>query len=551
MRSPSSDKSGSPHQPSELDGNIRNGIELVSSKPSGAAEVDKDKEKDLDRIEETQKKSKDKKKEKGTLYGVAVMLFSGFIYSWMSVCIAVAHNSYNYGSIESTGIKSVIQVLLVTLSVVSNDIKQNYCKTKKDQSKAAAQTSRSKDGRAVVNDESDDDNEDDEGNQSNDQLNPERGHLKFIREEMTWKIGIYLLALTTFGGIAALLFFLSVSVLPIGDALAIWGLAPIFTAFAAKLFLHEPITRIHFLSLFVAIVGVVCIAQPLIMFGHYSRHFQSQRHSFNLYTYTYIYIYMQRSSAGEQMAGYVCSIIGPLLLAFVFVLFRKLQAVPTAFLTYSQGFGGLICSLIMMGILSERPTPVLSWSQVFVVLGIGVSGFLGNTTMSLAGQLIPSGLSTLINQTEIVWTYLWQVTILHDSTNWITLVGVTAVIAAVVAVSIEQLKDTVSVAGQMQLQRLTNSVKFMKIKSMSSSDLADPNPNPNPRHSDSNDTASVDVEMKRLYSNNSTSFAVSISPQKSKSSKRNGKSNTIDSETHAMLDNDNASTGSSTNDEAL
>jgi len=248
-------------------------------------------------------------------------------------------------------------------------------------------------------------------------------------------------------------------------------------------------------------------------------------------------------------------VIGPFVLTFMFIIFRKLQDVPTAFLTYSQGIGCIIGGAFVMEIMSLQYTPMRSGFQLFAIIGMGVSGFLGISTMSWAGQLIPSGLSTMISQSEIVWVYIWQVTILHQATNWVKVVGALAVIGAVIAVSAEQLKDTVKNTSQRQMLRLVNSINSMRLRSISG--LSHP---PLEASDPVNEKTTLDHETQaKAHQPNSSAEVVSDTTNHSNHSpnghnalsrQRLSDPPVMGRKLHAILDNDSLSSTTSGSSEA-
>lgn len=71
-----------------------------------------------------------------------------------------------------------------------------------------------------------------------------------------------------FGFCALSSFYAAASLMPLADAALLGFLAPVFVATLSPLLLHEPTSKAVFISLPLAMIGVVLVAQPPLIFGH-------------------------------------------------------------------------------------------------------------------------------------------------------------------------------------------------------------------------------------------------------------------------------------------
>ena len=67
-------------------------------------------------------------------------------------------------------------------------------------------------------------------------------------------------------GTGFLLYYYTMTVLPLGDAATLLSLSPVITVLAARVFLHEKFRTIHVLAAASCLVGSVLLAQPSLFF---------------------------------------------------------------------------------------------------------------------------------------------------------------------------------------------------------------------------------------------------------------------------------------------
>ena len=69
------------------------------------------------------------------------------------------------------------------------------------------------------------------------------------------------------GGTGAILYFHAVTLLPLGDAVCVFSVFPVFTAFLAWIFFKEKLTCMHVIALILSVAGVILISRPQFIFN--------------------------------------------------------------------------------------------------------------------------------------------------------------------------------------------------------------------------------------------------------------------------------------------
>ena len=254
-----------------------------------------------------------------------------------------------------------------------------------------------------------------------------------------------------FGGVGLLLYYYTMSVLPLGDAMTLLSLSPVITVWAAALVLKEPVRLSHVAAGVGSVVGCVLIAQPSFLFRR------------------------QSSSSTYSYMGYITGLLGSCVSTAVFILIRLagLEGVHTLQLLFSWVCFGTFYSLLL-GVL--RPAlslgghPFLwpaSATAVLYVLGACVFGSMGHFLMNYAARHAPAGLSSILRSSSILWSYGLEVIIFHQVPARWTVVGASLIVLSLATIALEkhlEHNSTVSpsLEEDMQLQKQRPTVALMR-----------------------------------------------------------------------------------------
>eukprot|EP01084_Bolivina_argentea_P108000 193033_1 len=223
-------------------------------------------------------------------------------------------------------------------------------------------------------------------------------------------------------GIAGICYFHAITIIPLGDAITVFSIYPVVTAFIAWIILRERISIIHGIALAVAIVGIYLIASGT----------EDKDTSVKI---------RENTSWFELYFGYIASVIGALSGGFVFVFIRlATKRTSPIILVYSHGFFCLLLSAIVGCFQGYQWIKHKTGETIIIMLCFGVVGYFGQWTMNKSTQLIPAAVSSLVRSSDSVFSYVWQVVIFLTIPSTETIIGAICVIFGIFLVSIEKLR---------------------------------------------------------------------------------------------------------------
>ena len=182
--------------------------------------------------------------------------------------------------------------------------------------------------------------------------------------------------------------------------------------------MEKQIKPLHIAAVTASIVGAVCIAQPTFLFKSHV---------------------MTKSST----IGYISGILGSVCLSCVVTLIRKAGTigVHTLQLLLSWATFGLIYSIILGFIIGGdwiMPPTFRVWCNVFGVCSIGAAA---HYLLNYAGRIAPAGLVSVVRSSDIMWAYVWEIIVFHQTPNKWTWVGVLLVLSSLVAIGFQKVQE--------------------------------------------------------------------------------------------------------------
>lgn len=231
------------------------------------------------------------------------------------------------------------------------------------------------------------------------------------------------------GGLGFLLYYYSVSVLPLGDATAFLSLRSIITVVVAAPSLGEPIRRAHVLAALASLLGCVLIAKPAFLSS-------SGTHSNNN---------DKNSQQQLQPEGYVTALLGACCGAAVFVLMRKAGkgGTHTLQLLFSWVFFGTLFSSAILCMEKDAlrwPTSGVAWGNI---LGTCVFGSLAHLLLNHAGRCAPAGLASIMRSSGILWSYGLELVVFGQVPQATTVCGALLILVSLGIVAAEQHKKEI------------------------------------------------------------------------------------------------------------
>ncbi|CEL93889.1 unnamed protein product [Vitrella brassicaformis CCMP3155] len=232
-----------------------------------------------------------------------------------------------------------------------------------------------------------------------------------------------LVARAVCGSVGVGLFFFCISQLPLGDASAAFFTTPIFTAVLATFVLGEPWTAMCTLAALCSLAGVVCIAQPEVLF----RHDGIQPHGSIAGSATPVVasrvVAVLLALAGALEGGIAFTLvrcIGPRVRPVVHVLFINTSII--------------LISLVLIATLAPHDHGHVSSSGGIGLFGwlaaVGVVGFASHWCLNRGLQIGQAGPGAFVINLDVAFAYVIQVCVLGRALDQWSLCGALLIVAA-------------------------------------------------------------------------------------------------------------------------
>jgi len=232
-----------------------------------------------------------------------------------------------------------------------------------------------------------------------------------------------------FGAAGGISYFIALCILPMGDAIAVFSIYPLFCSFCAYFFLREKITIIHVILLFVSFIGVALIAQP----------------SFLSFLST-----PSQSDGNDDSVYYLIPIFGAFFAGMAYICMRKLQHTNIKILIMSYSIFSVVigvsstlvfraCQTTFFGATQFRFVGLTEWEfakEWAVVIAMGVIGYFAQTTLTFSAQILEASVSSFIRSSDIIWAYCFGLLFYHQKPSLLTLGGVVLIFVAIIGVCI-------------------------------------------------------------------------------------------------------------------
>ena len=229
---------------------------------------------------------------------------------------------------------------------------------------------------------------------------------------------IYIIIRGIIGFCVAILFYTGIQLLPLGDASALFSTFPIWTFIVCYIFLNEKINKIHILSLFFGIIGIILISQP-----------------------TFLFDFNNNNKIINQFGVFSC-LFAAICNGFAFLILRKIKHIKAIYAVYSYSIMCIIGSIIYglsLGFNQWKSINNNGYIDILLLICIGIFGFCGQYFMTKSTQFISGSIASLIRSTDVIFGYLWQILIFHSKPTLITIIGAIFVVIAVIVIAMQKI----------------------------------------------------------------------------------------------------------------
>lgn len=216
----------------------------------------------------------------------------------------------------------------------------------------------------------------------------------------------------------AILPFLSVQRISIGDSSTLLMLSPIF----ASIFNYGEISKLaHFIAFIVALIAVLVVVRPPIIFT-------ASSNSFNSWGYAYALL-----GAMSTAAGYI-----------VIHMLGRNSRIPWENLCFMQALGQLVLSFISYYLISSSNAWPSPW-QGFLVLSASLAGACAQVLLTVglhahvhvdADEHININKVSSMRISELVFAFIWQYCITSDEINYFSVFGAFLIVLSTVIITV-------------------------------------------------------------------------------------------------------------------
>jgi drug/metabolite transporter (DMT)-like permease len=233
------------------------------------------------------------------------------------------------------------------------------------------------------------------------------------------------------GGCGFIMYFFSITVLPLGDAITLFSLYPVHTLLLAYFCLGEKIYWNHVFATLLSVVGAMFIAGPSYFSSSNNKNDADINYNYN-------------------PVGYITAFLGSIFGAFVITLIRKAGklGVSTLQLLFSWSIFGCIFSILFHLIVQDSLEKNQPWhipsldDKVWLyIFGMCIIGSIAHFLLNYAGKMAPAGISSIVRSSDILFAYIWEVCIFGEIPTWSTIVGVVFVLSSLGVVAFQKWND--------------------------------------------------------------------------------------------------------------
>ncbi|KAJ1926082.1 hypothetical protein IWQ60_004094 [Tieghemiomyces parasiticus] len=242
----------------------------------------------------------------------------------------------------------------------------------------------------------------------------------------------WLLLRGTTGAVGLACYFYGLTHLPLADATVIFFTGPVFTAILAHFALHERFTHVDRVAATLSMFGIVLVAKPSFLFG------VSHLPDDILF--------------GRLLAVLAC-LAGAVLSAMGYVIVRKVGR-DVHYLVHVIYFGGI--STLVSGlpfVLNGSLLPFLGsgggdsagkfiWPRTteehLLLSGVGLAAFFGQALLNNGLQLSRAGPATLMRNLDVVFAFVFGVTIFHEIPDVMSILGSVIIVTCTIGMGLNK-----------------------------------------------------------------------------------------------------------------
>lgn len=234
------------------------------------------------------------------------------------------------------------------------------------------------------------------------------------------------------GAAAVLCFFYAIQHLPLPDAVTLQFTTPPFAAAFAVVLAGEKWMFLDMAGAVACLLGVMLIAHPSWLFG----------------APTAAPTTVAAKDSGDDLAAILVALLGAALAGLAYMSVRKIGHAASANVMVLY-YGALSVPMVILGSKGLRGTwnvwgvsdLSLSFWQCCLMVMTGFSAYAGQYLINLGLQHETAATGTLATCTQIVWTYIFELAVLHEALNGWSIAGTVLILGFMLVVGIQKMKN--------------------------------------------------------------------------------------------------------------
>jgi len=218
-------------------------------------------------------------------------------------------------------------------------------------------------------------------------------------------------------------FFFAVQLLPFADAMTLFFLNPVVTAIVAWILLKEPLGTQGVIGIILSLVGLTLLIRPPFIF-----------HSENGANWT-----------SDKFWGTILALSGSVCAAGVFISIRFIgnRVHPVILALY---YHVIACLSSLPFLLAKFPSSAVlpHGSEWALLVGVATASMIGQFLLGRAAQLLPAAVSSSINFTQVIYSYVLGAVFLHERISYLGVLGSFCIASGVLLLTLRKKKAATS-----------------------------------------------------------------------------------------------------------
>ena len=247
-----------------------------------------------------------------------------------------------------------------------------------------------------------------------------------------------ILCLMGLAGTCQILFvFLALERIPVGDATVIQFTAPVFTMTFSFLLLGVSCTLFDTFCGCVSFIGVVIMTKPSVFFGSSLKEEKEYPSNLNPDEDS------KNSDEQDYLVGISFALLSSIFVSIFYVL-NKIsgQKLDLTLTILYPSLIGIIAAPIVALILGESLSIQFHWTNVSVILLVGLLSFVHLLFVAEALQLEDAGPASLVRNADIVYAFILQFFFLGVHPEWTTLLGTGLIIVSTAMIALRRISES-------------------------------------------------------------------------------------------------------------